>query len=77
MAILRRLLKWRTLALPVIALLSIAFGLIYFGLVGDLPPADALITRSSPDTTKIYDRSGRLLYRGYSTRAREDERACL
>jgi 1A family penicillin-binding protein len=48
--------------LSVIALLSIGLGLFYFGLVGDLPPAGALITRSSPDTTKIYDRNGRLLY---------------
>jgi 1A family penicillin-binding protein len=55
--------------LTVLALLSIAGAIIYFGLVGDLPQADALITRSSPDTTKIYDRNGRLLYEVLDPRA--------
>lgn len=31
-------------------------------LVADLPAPDALLTRVSPDTTKIFDRNGKLLY---------------
>lgn len=69
MVTLRPTLSWRNLALPLLAILSICFGLIYFGLVGDLPQADALITRSSPDATKIYDRTGRLLYEVLDPRA--------
>ncbi len=42
--------------------------LIYL-LVGDLPAPDALITRSSPDATKIYDRHGQLLYEVLDPRA--------
>lgn len=62
MLILRRAPKPRAIALALFALLGVGIGLIYFALVGDLPPADALITRSSPDTTKIFDRKGRLLF---------------
>lgn len=62
MLILRRALKPRAIALALFALLGVGIGLVYFALVGDLPPADALITRSSPDTTKIFDRKGRLLF---------------
>ena len=31
-------------------------------LFGDLPAPDTLLTRTSPDTTKIFDRNGKLLY---------------
>ncbi len=49
------------------AILLIAFA--YWNLLGDLPASDALITRASPDTTKIYDRNGRLLYEILDPRA--------
>lgn len=62
MLTLRRALNWRAVRLALVALICIGIGLIYFGLVGDLPPPDALITRSSPDTTKIFDRKGQLLF---------------
>lgn len=38
-------------------------------LLGDLPSPEALITRSSPNTTKILDRQGRLLYEVLDPRA--------
>ncbi len=38
-------------------------------LTGDLPAPDELITRSSPNTTKIYDRHGKLLYEILDPRA--------
>jgi 1A family penicillin-binding protein len=41
----------------------------YFGLFADLPSPDALITRSSPDTTKILDRNGNLLFEVLDPRA--------
>lgn len=33
-----------------------------WGLFADLPAPDTLLTRTSPDTTKIFDRNGKLLY---------------
>jgi 1A family penicillin-binding protein len=44
-------------------------GLIYVNLGADLPPPGSLITRAAPDTTKIYDRNGRLLYEILDPRA--------
>ncbi|MBI3734432.1 MAG: PBP1A family penicillin-binding protein [Chloroflexi bacterium] len=44
-------------------------GLITVDLLGDLPAPDALITRASPDTTKILDRQGRLLFEVLDPRA--------
>ena len=41
----------------------------YLGLFADLPSPDALITRSSPDTTKILDRNGNLLFEVLDPRA--------
>ncbi len=48
-----------------------------FTLVGDLSAPDALITRASPDTTKIYDRNGRLLYEVLDPRAGRRTRVAL
>jgi 1A family penicillin-binding protein len=44
-------------------------GWTYVNLIGDLPPPGSLITRAAPDTTKIYDRNGRLLYEILDPRA--------
>lgn len=55
-------------ALFVVALLIVGTGL-YLGLFGDLPAPDALLTRSLPDSTKILDRNGRLLYEVLDPRA--------
>lgn len=41
----------------------------YFGLFADLPSPDAVITRSSPDTTKILDRNGNVLFEVLDPRA--------
>jgi 1A family penicillin-binding protein len=49
--------KW-LLLLICLALLALAT----VWLTDDLPSADALLTRSSPDTTKLFDRHGRLLF---------------
>lgn len=46
------------LALAVLAFIGAA----YFIVFSDLPDPETLITRSSPDTSKIYDRNGKLLY---------------
>ncbi|TMC59880.1 MAG: penicillin-binding protein, partial [Chloroflexi bacterium] len=46
-------------------------------LVADLPAPDALITRASPNTTKIYDRYGRLLYEVLDPRAGRRTRVAL
>lgn len=46
-----------------LALAALAFiGAAYFAVFSELPDPDTLITRSSPDTSKIYDRNGKLLY---------------
>lgn len=52
-------LRFLALALLLVGLGALALGLSLFG---DLPSPDALLTRASPDTTKIYDRRGKLLY---------------
>jgi 1A family penicillin-binding protein len=49
--------------------LLILIGAGYVGLAGDLPSPDALLTRTAPDSTKIYDRNGRLLYEIVDPRA--------
>ncbi len=64
-------------SLFVITSALILAGLAYIGLVGDLPAPDALITRSSPDATKIYDRRGRLLYEVLDPRAGRRTRVAL
>ncbi|MGB8648240.1 MAG: penicillin-binding protein 1C [Anaerolineae bacterium] len=60
---------WRKLTLFAAVLIAILGVAAYVGLFGDLPPSDALITRASPDTTKILDRNGRLLYEILDPRA--------
>jgi 1A family penicillin-binding protein len=69
--------RWRRLALGLGALLVILAGLLYVGLLSDLPPPGALITRASPDTTKIYDRNGQLLYEILDPRAGRRTRVSL
>ncbi len=64
------------MTLLLIGMLSL-LGLIYFGLFGDLPSPDALITRSSPDATKIYDRHGQLLWEVLDPRAGRRTRLSL
>ncbi|MBI4789219.1 MAG: PBP1A family penicillin-binding protein [Chloroflexi bacterium] len=69
--------RHRSLALALLVSVVILGGLTYIGLVGDLPAPDALITRSSPDATKIYDRNGRLLYEILDPRAGRRTRVVL
>jgi 1A family penicillin-binding protein len=52
-------------------------GFAYWYLLSDLPTSDSLITRASPDTTKIYDRNGRLLYEVLDPRAGRRTRVSL
>ncbi len=66
----------RILALLVFGLLS-AGGLAYLNLAGDLPAPGELITRASPDATKVYDRKGRLLYEVLDPRAGRRTRVAL
>jgi 1A family penicillin-binding protein len=49
----------------------------YFALSSDLPSPDTLIQRSSPDSTKIYDRTGRLLFEVLDPRAGRRTRVAL
>ncbi len=61
-------------------LLALAVGLLalpFLLLSGDLPDPDALISRSSPDTTKILDRQGRLLFEILDPRAGRRTRVSL
>src|SRR3990172_7390618 len=67
----------RSIALALALSILILSGLTYIGLAGDLPAPDALITRSSPDATKIYDRNGRLLYEILDPRAGRRTRVAL
>ncbi|MGE5263370.1 MAG: penicillin-binding protein 1C [Acidobacteriota bacterium] len=67
----------RTLLLALtVGVLALA-GFAFIKLAGDLPAPDALITRSSPDATKIYDRNGRLLYEILDPRAGRRTRLTL
>jgi membrane peptidoglycan carboxypeptidase len=59
--------KRLTIILTATILAGLALG--YWLLVADLPSPAALITRSSPDATKIYDRKGRLLFEVLDPRA--------
>lgn len=63
--------------LLLIAILVFLAALAYRQLLGDLPSPDALITRTSLDTTKIYDRRGRLLYEILDPRAGRRTRVSL
>ncbi len=66
----------RILALLILSVLALG-ALAYVKLVGDLPAPDELITRASPDATKIYDRNGRLLYEVLDPRAGRRTRVSL
>ncbi|HEY6042374.1 MAG TPA: transglycosylase domain-containing protein, partial [Anaerolineae bacterium] len=66
--------RWRILFL---ILVLVSIGALAFTLFGDLPAPDTLITRSSPDTTKIFDRNGRLLYEVLDPRAGRRTRVAL
>ena len=46
-------------------------------LAGDLPAAGTLLSKASPDTTKIYDRNGRLLFEVLDPRAGRRTRVAL
>ena len=46
----------------VVTMLLLGIGGAAWFLFGDLPAPDALVTRTLPDTTKIFDRNGKLLY---------------
>ncbi len=67
----------RSIALLLLLVLSIGAATAAVVLFGDLPAPDALITRSSPDATKIYDRNGRLLYEILDPRAGRRTRVAL
>ncbi|MBI5876927.1 MAG: PBP1A family penicillin-binding protein [Chloroflexi bacterium] len=57
-------------ALALLGLITLAFAVwAYAALAADLPSPEALIVRAAPDTTKIYDRQGRLLYEVLDPRA--------
>jgi membrane peptidoglycan carboxypeptidase len=70
----RRALVAATVALFVLALLA-ALGLRW--LTADLPSPGQLLTRAAPDTTKIYDRQGRLLFEVLDPRAGRRTRVAL
>lgn len=67
----------RKILLVLLSFLVFLGALAYWQLLGDLPSPDALITRASPDTTKIYDRNGRLLYEILDPRAGRRTRVSL
>ncbi len=67
----------RKFILLLLASLFLFAAIVYWQLLGDLPSPDALITRSSPDATKIFDRDGRLLYEILDPRAGRRTRVSL
>ncbi len=60
-----------------LALMGIGIVALAIFLFGDLPAPDALLTRTSPDTTKILDRNGKLLYEILDPRAGRRTRVAL
>ncbi len=64
----------KLLALAALALMGLYLHQLLFA---DLPAPDALITRASSGTTKIYDRHGRLLYEIFDPRTGSRTRASL
>lgn len=66
--------RWVLVPLALLAVVVVALGVFLFG---DLPPPDALLTRTSPDTTKILDRNGKLLYEILDPRAGRRTRVTL
>src|SRR5512141_1029625 len=60
----------RARLLAVLGLLALGAAIgFYAALAADLPTPEAMIVRAAPDTTKIYDRQGRLLYEVLDPRA--------
>jgi 1A family penicillin-binding protein len=68
--------RFRWLGLPLMALGAIFVAGVVF-LFADLPAPDVLMTRTSPDTTKIFDRNGKLLYEILDPLAGRRTRAAL
>jgi 1A family penicillin-binding protein len=68
--------RQRMLALLALGVLILGT-LAYLKIAGDLPAPYELITRASPDATKIYDRNGRLLYEVLDPRAGRRTRVSL
>lgn len=66
--------RWFLVPLVLVALVIVAAGVLLFG---DLPAPDTLLTRTSPDTTKILDRNGKLLYEILDPRAGRRTRVTL
>ena len=62
-------------SVAVLALLAAALGLRW--LTADLPAPGQLLTRAAPDTTKVYDRQGRLLFEVLDPRAGRRTRVAL
>lgn len=69
-------LRRRWILVPLL-LLGIVVAVSAFLLFYDLPAPDALLTRSSRDTTKIFDRKGKLLYEILDPRAGRRTRVTL
>ncbi|MFQ5854621.1 MAG: transglycosylase domain-containing protein [Anaerolineae bacterium] len=67
----------KRLSIVFVATILAGLALGYWLLVANLPSPEALITRSSPDATKIYDRNGRLLYEILDPRAGRRTRVSL
>lgn len=61
--------KLRRWLVVVPLLLGVGLAALALFLFADLPAPDALLTRTSPDTTKIFDRRGKLLYEILDPRA--------
>ena len=68
---------WRRAALVLAGGLAVICVVGYVALSSDLPSPDTLIQRSSPDSTKIYDRTGRLLFEVLDPRAGRRTRVAL
>lgn len=64
-------------ALAAVAVLMIALGLGARRLMADLPDPDRLLERAAPETTKLYDRRGRLLHEVLDPRAGRRTRVAL
>lgn len=68
------LFRWVLVLLALLGVVLVALGVLLFG---DLPAPDTLLTRTSPDTTKILDRNGKLLYEILDPRAGRRTRVTL
>ncbi len=66
--------RWFLISLALVGIGILALAIFLFG---DLPAPDALLTRTSPDATKILDRNGKLLYEILDPRAGRRTRVVL